>query len=231
MIIKLRKVFATPAFSIFLGLTVLGTCLSLTPADANPTVKASLPHSGEDLFRGIFLASGYVADALPEIRDHMATNYLDNQEQLNEVKRRQDLIVQQVARDAPGFFYELEQAVSHKNPVQVRNMIEQGVVVLQNALAILEMTPDPAQQEEAVQRIKDRMGADNSPDALKAAINAEVQNSLLPVVVLPFPPVIGQCLIAYCYVVIVAYVDTASFGAEHTNLLKDQLIASIVTKL
>ncbi|HMR44313.1 MAG TPA: hypothetical protein PKC40_10795, partial [Saprospiraceae bacterium] len=185
----------------------------------------------EDLFRGIFLASGYVADALPEIRDHMATNYLDNQEQLNEVKRRQDLIVQQVARDAPGFFYELEQAVSHKNPVQVRNMIEQGVVVLQNALAILEMTPDPAQQEEAVQRIKDRMGADNSPDALKAAINAEVQNSLLPVVVLPFPPVIGQCLIAYCYVVIVAYVDTASFGAEHTNLLKDQLIASIVTKL
>lgn len=231
MITKLRKLFATPAFSIFLGLTVLGTCLSSTPAEANPATDQSLRHSGEDLFRGIFLASGYVAEALPEIRDYQASRFIQNQEQLAEIKRKQDLVVAEVARLAPGFFYDLEQTVSGKNPVLIRTKLEQGVALLQTALSRLEMTPDPAKQQEAVQRIQERM-TDNSPEALKVAINEEMESAFMaPCVVLILPPVLWQCIVAMCYVVVMYYVGVESFGADQTNLLKDQLVASIATNL
>jgi len=71
-----------------------------------PGVRAqSPPFSGEEMFRGLILAHGRVADAIPEIRDQLELPGQLREEWLRRgIEQIQDRLIAAIRVDEPGFF-------------------------------------------------------------------------------------------------------------------------------
>lgn len=69
--------------------------------------------SGEELYRGIFLAHGQVAEQIPEIRDYlMITNHIKDKHQLSAIEALQERIIDAIKISEPDFFDSFERAMT-----------------------------------------------------------------------------------------------------------------------
>ncbi len=78
---------------------------AVAPTAAAATTAATSGYTGEQLYRGIMLLHGPVADAIPEIRDNLKLeNFQTSPKTLATVRRAEDKIVALVRSSKPEFF-------------------------------------------------------------------------------------------------------------------------------
>jgi hypothetical protein len=110
--------------------------LAITGCGGGPREAKTQSHlDGESYYRGILLASGPVADLIPEIRDHLkVTNFVTDEERLRAIGTVQDQIVAQIRATDPTFFENFRSAVVSGNQLTVQEWLTRGANATLNAI-------------------------------------------------------------------------------------------------
>ncbi len=125
MLRSVRRSFGTPPWiaAICVALAVFVT--RATDTSGADRLRASARFSGVDLYRGLVLAHGPVADLIPEIRDHYrVTSFVTDPEHLQLVEAVQQRILQAVAAVDPAFFATFAALVRSGDPLAIQRGLE-----------------------------------------------------------------------------------------------------------
>ncbi|PJJ48052.1 hypothetical protein [Hymenobacter chitinivorans] len=102
--------------------------------ETSTKAATSVSFSGEDLFRGIFLFQGPVAERLPILAETLhaygANSEADGNEEAKEFSNE---MVQSVNKLDETYFARLKKAVDSKDPFIVHSALEEGMVLFQKA--------------------------------------------------------------------------------------------------
>jgi SdpC family antimicrobial peptide len=150
------------------------------------------PISGEELFRGILLADGPVADMLPEIRDQIRPMLVVNAEP--RLRRAivffQDELIEALGRRDPAFFDDFAAAMRSGDRLRLqRTLVGAGhatVAALRESPAIRavgrDLKADPARQRALYQALRSEPGLEALSDAdLEAAVASMAALAVEPV--------------------------------------------------
>ncbi|HUD70562.1 MAG TPA: hypothetical protein VMQ62_01260, partial [Dongiaceae bacterium] len=143
--------------------------------------------SGEEMFRGILLADGPVAEFLPEIRDQIRPSLLKGDPRLRRaVAVFQDQLVEALAQRDPAFFDEFADAMRSRDRLRIeRALIEAGqrsVAALRESPAVQQVERDlrdhPERQREMLDSLRAAPGLASLSEAdLLLALNTMVAMS------------------------------------------------------
>jgi len=126
-----RSWFLIPLCAVFLGFVVLdGTGLA---APARPSSPA---FTGPDLYRGIILAHGPVADLIPEIRDQILPPRVAQDRQLRRAMEMfQDRLIEEIGLTHPQFFDDFAAAMRSGDHLTVQEGLETAARVTLDTLS------------------------------------------------------------------------------------------------
>ena len=178
-----RSWFLIPLCAVFLGFVVLdGTGLA---APARPSSPA---FSGPDLYRGIILAHGPVADLIPEIRDQILPPRVAQDRQLQRAMEMfQDRLIEEIALTHPKFFDEFAAAMRSGDHLAVQEGLESaGQVTLETLSNMHEVAAlraalreDPGRMRGFLDALKQNPGAAGIDDAaIQRAIELSIARGL-----------------------------------------------------
>ncbi|HEX5759114.1 MAG TPA: hypothetical protein VF121_07965 [Thermoanaerobaculia bacterium] len=144
--------------------------------------------SGEDIYRGVFLGHGPVADLLPEVRNHLAIdNYVVEPRERATIRRFHDRLVGALANAEPTFFDELENAFTSGDHLVIERSLEWAGQKTLHTLSLLPeiqglrraIERDPEVLTEVNESIRKAQGGEGfDPATLEAAIALAVGQSL-----------------------------------------------------
>lgn len=107
------------------------------PSAAAPTA-ATPGYSGEELYRGIVLVQGPVADSIPEIRDNLKLeNFQISRKMLATVRRAEDQIIAQIRVTKPAFFATFKAQMESGDHLVIQKGLWDAGVVTQAAVEAL----------------------------------------------------------------------------------------------
>ncbi|HST60183.1 MAG TPA: hypothetical protein VLK84_15865 [Longimicrobium sp.] len=159
---RVRAAFAIPMLSLF----VLSACQdAMVRPSSVPLVRAD----GETLFRGLVLATGPVADQIPEIRDHYRiSNFVRTEAQMRDVALVHDRLVSAIRVVDPSFFGRYREAMTSGNHLEIKAMMRESSRVTFRAVATLaevqelgDGSVDPNQLMEAASKRMAKMDMTN----------------------------------------------------------------------
>src|SRR4051812_10223716 len=163
-----------PTLAMF---TLFGCGTSGEPPSGNVEVQATNVSSlsGEQLYRGIILADGPVADLLPEIRDNVKLdNFITDKEQLATISKANDQVVDQVRKVRPDFFGSFKKDIQSGDHLLIRRGMQDALTLTQAVVSKLPGAGDVDKQAGDEQTDAKRI---ESFEQLKAEIAAEVHQS------------------------------------------------------
>jgi hypothetical protein len=178
-----RPIFLIPFCAVFAAFAVLeGSGLA---APARPPVPA---FSGEDLYRGIILVHGPVAEMIPEIRDQlMPARFVNDRRLLRAIEMFQDRLIEEIGSAHPQFFAEFAAAMqSGDHLVVLRGLEDAARLTLETLSGMHEIAALRAVLREDPGRMRDLLnGLKHNPEAaeideaaLQRAIEAAVAQGL-----------------------------------------------------
>jgi SdpC family antimicrobial peptide len=207
------KISRYPIFLAFAHLSAAAMLAQGCGADASPA-RRSRP-SGEELFRGIILASGPVADSIPEIRDHRAArNLTSDPEKLAMIEAAHDLLIGEISLQQPAFFDRYQKLIESGDELQVQRSFLEGARVLVEALKSIDRSgkvrdelQNPSTIENAVRAEAGRRGAKVDPELLArvrsglATLSHSTPNPQAAVGQVPDATTVVLAVVAVVYVV------------------------------
>lgn len=103
----------------------------------NKTGHAHTDYSGEQLFKGLIFMDGPVAGLIPELKDRMEIKNLValNKSQLEQEKRMEALIVNQIKLNNPTYFAEFKKAMTSGDQLAINTSLQGVQDVVMRALA------------------------------------------------------------------------------------------------
>lgn len=127
------------------------------------------PYSGEELYRGLVLAHGPVADLIPEIRDHYrVTNFVQDDDDLKMIEAAQDRIIGAIHDNHPTFFVDFADMVQSGDHLKIHQALEWASEVTLDSVSSLEEVQQLRQETEA-----DATKRQDLLDEMKSAEGAE----------------------------------------------------------
>ena len=172
MLRKTRFTFARSAWMLPLCLLV---ALFLVFEGGNLLFAQGTPppaFSDADLYRGIFLADGPVADFVPEIRDELRlSNLTEDSDVLRAVRSLHDRIIRKLEETRPGFLRAFGASMRSGDHLEIDRALEEAAVVTTEALSHMpeiaelrkEMKEDPTLRDHLLEEMKRTEGADKLP--------------------------------------------------------------------
>jgi SdpC family antimicrobial peptide len=226
-----------PTLAMF---TLFGCGTSGEPPSGNVEVQATNVSSlsGEQLYRGIILADGPVADLLPEIRDNVKLdNFITDKEQLATISKANDQVVDQVRKVRPDFFDSFKKDIQSGDHLLIRRGMQDALTLTQAVVSKLPGAGDVDKQAGDEQTDAKRI---ESFEQLKAEIAAEVHQSKIVQSHAAVATEVAVAVAVHIAVVhnvvlftILAAVFAAVFGLspDQSTVLREQLEHSIATNL
>jgi cannibalism toxin, SdpC family len=130
--------------------------------------------TGEQLYRGIILAEGPVADLLPELRDNMKMeNFISDKGQLAEISKANDQVIETMKKLSPGFFDTFKKDIQSGDHLRIRGALESALKVTQAALSTMPGLGDVEKEGAAAQKEGKRV---DSFEQLKAELATSVKD-------------------------------------------------------
>lgn len=165
-----RQRFATPHWvlavcTVFAAFFILHGGGFVAAAQA----AAVRPYSGEELYRGLVLAHGPVADLIPEIRDHYrVTNFVKDADDLKMIETAQDRIIDAIRDNHPTFFVDFADMVQSGDHLKIHQALSWASEVTMDSVSSLEEVQqlrqqtkaDATQREALIEEMKNAEGAE-----------------------------------------------------------------------
>jgi SdpC family antimicrobial peptide len=164
---------------------VLALCLGLCSSvlvgcgeDRTPGQKSG--YEGEELFRGILLASGPVAESIPEIRDsRMPRNFIADTKRLAAIEAAHELLIARIKQRDPGFFEKYQSMVQSGNELTVERSFAVGAQAVVDAVLSMDDTGAARKELESGEALEATLRADASKRGVKIDAEALAQGKAM----------------------------------------------------
>jgi hypothetical protein len=111
------------------GSIIFSSCNSGVVSQESLTIGETKKYTGEELFRGIFFMQGEVAKSIPMYEDMLVSLGKDKTSEEDINKFSNEIIGYMKVLD-PNFFVEFQRGIESKNPYQIRETLNIGIVFL-----------------------------------------------------------------------------------------------------
>jgi len=188
------------------SLIFTGCTGSQESSDGSPPPSS---YTGTELFEGLVLAQGDVAQRIPPIQKHwMAQNYVKEDDQLDRLQEFTSKIVEQVSETNPDFLSNFKTDVTSGDRNRIQNALNRGAIVAANATASMDEVQDvrrqlrenPDQRDKLIKQFRDSRGVrDTSVTQFEGALERFV-SSESPSDAIPKPINVDYAAICYVHV-------------------------------
>lgn len=176
--------------ALLCGVLLAGMGCKETQDAASDEEEEAVVYTGQELFRGLVLGDGPVAEEVETVREYwMAGKMVDSDEKLRSLRDAHDRMLAQIAERDSAYFDEFREAILSGDRPRIAEALQEGAVVSTQALSQLEemqefrqaLREDPEMIDQMVERV--RAAEDVSPEEagqLKEFMTAFAQGELQP---------------------------------------------------
>lgn len=131
-------VLRRPTLTSILSLLILVASIGCTP-HRSPEGTSPKEYDGQQIFKGLVLAQGPVAEEIPVMQEHfMLENYVQTAAQQKALTTFNEKVVSQIAEERPDYFASFRERITSGNRTEIKEALDDASVVAVEATARLE---------------------------------------------------------------------------------------------
>ena len=190
--------------------------------------NASAQYSGEALFRAIYFGEGSAASIIPELQGMSIDNFTNDSREQAETRDLQNQIVSKINQIDAGFFNKFGGIMTSKQHVNIRNSLNEGKAMLNDAASQLGFKKDAEFEAQLTREVMANIPAnasfESTNQALKDYFQQRNSNSDPK---LSLGGYIHHYFVAF---IMMAYEWWWDASEEFSVAYQDRLVSSIVNK-
>lgn len=159
-------------------IAIISICIVILISNLNflraaPVPCSSIDFTGIEMFRGVFFSSGAYADLIPELYEFKLTNFTTNQQELTNATTIENNIINEIARQTPGYFDNFRTALLTRNPLTIHDAILAGRQRMLSSISALGIDRDFNEETRMVNELSRRIDISKASAAdIAAAIKS-----------------------------------------------------------